>query len=79
MDIEQRQAEHIEYFVKQASAVKGSALTTVIVDATSHPSLFAFSEILAVPNILEVCNPPLDPCAAYFYAYHGCLSMLNLY
>ncbi|XP_019188738.1 PREDICTED: COP9 signalosome complex subunit 7-like isoform X3 [Ipomoea nil] len=54
MDIEQRQAEHIEYFVKQASAVRGSALTTVIVDATSHPSLFAFSEILAVPNILEL-------------------------
>nr|GMC69072.1 COP9 signalosome complex subunit 7 isoform X3 [Ipomoea batatas] len=29
MDIEQRQAEHIEYFVKQASAVRGSALATV--------------------------------------------------
>lgn len=65
MDIEERQAEHIEYFVKQASALKGSALTTVVVEATSHPSLFAFSEILAVPNILEVSNPIYDPL--YFY------------
>ncbi|GMP62098.1 hypothetical protein CsSME_00024326 [Camellia sinensis var. sinensis] len=44
MDIEHRQAEHIDYFVKQASIQK----------ATSHPSLFAFSEILSVPNVLEL-------------------------
>ncbi|KVH97176.1 hypothetical protein Ccrd_000725 [Cynara cardunculus var. scolymus] len=56
MDIEQKQAEHIENFVKQASIIKGSssALANVIVEATSHPSLFAFSEILAVPNIIEL-------------------------
>ncbi|XP_049401035.1 COP9 signalosome complex subunit 7 isoform X2 [Solanum stenotomum] len=54
MDIEQKQAEHIEFFVKQASALKGSALTNVIVEATSHPSLFAFSEILSVPSVLEL-------------------------
>nr|GMC71690.1 COP9 signalosome complex subunit 7 isoform X3 [Ipomoea batatas] len=29
MDIEQRQAEHIEYFVKQAAAVRGSTLATM--------------------------------------------------
>lgn len=55
MDIEQRQAELIDAFVKQASTHNGSALATVILDATSHPSLFAFSEILAVPNVVEVC------------------------
>ncbi|RAL48986.1 hypothetical protein DM860_001306 [Cuscuta australis] len=54
MDIEERQAEHIEYFVKQASALKGPALASVVVEATSHPSLFAFSEILAVGNVLEL-------------------------
>ncbi|CAA2991816.1 Hypothetical predicted protein [Olea europaea subsp. europaea] len=54
MDIEQKQAEHIDYFVKQASNLKGSALRNVIVEATSHPSLFAFAEILSVPNILEL-------------------------
>ncbi|KAL0379775.1 UNVERIFIED_CONTAM: COP9 signalosome complex subunit [Sesamum angustifolium] len=54
MDIEQKQAEHIDYFVKQASNIKGSALSTVIVEATSHPSLFAFSEIIAVSNVLEL-------------------------
>ncbi|KAL7120969.1 hypothetical protein ACP275_02G154800 [Erythranthe tilingii] len=56
MDIEQKQAEHIEYFVKQASNNKGSALSSIIVEATSHPSLFAFSEILSVPNVLELAG-----------------------
>ncbi|XAR54185.1 hypothetical protein NMG60_11029210 [Bertholletia excelsa] len=54
MDIEQKQAEHIEYFVKQASNHKGASLANVVVEATSHPSLFAFSEILAVPNVIEL-------------------------
>ncbi|KAL3651130.1 COP9 signalosome complex subunit 7 [Castilleja foliolosa] len=54
MEIEQKQAEHIDYFVKQASNLKGSALSNVVVEATSHPSLFAFSEILSVPNVLEL-------------------------
>ncbi|KAI4354702.1 hypothetical protein L6164_003547 [Bauhinia variegata] len=54
MDIEQKQAELIDHFVKQASAAKGSALGSVVVEATSHPSLFAFSEILAVPRVIEL-------------------------
>ncbi|KAG6400498.1 hypothetical protein SASPL_137335 [Salvia splendens] len=54
MDIEERQAEHIDYFVKKASTLKGSALANVVVEATSHPSLFAFSEILSVPSVLEL-------------------------
>ncbi|XP_021756400.1 COP9 signalosome complex subunit 7-like isoform X1 [Chenopodium quinoa] len=54
MDIEQRQAELIEHFVKQASANKGSSLVPIIVEATSNPLLFAFSEILAVPNVAEL-------------------------
>lgn len=55
MDFEEKQAEHIDYFVKKASSFEGPALANVVVEATSHPSLFAFSEILAVPNVLEVC------------------------
>ncbi|KAK6920372.1 hypothetical protein RJ641_016276 [Dillenia turbinata] len=54
MDIEQKQAELIEYYVKKAESHKGSSLSSVILEATSHPSLFAFSEILAVPNMLEL-------------------------
>lgn len=54
MDIEQKQAEVIDHFVKQASALKGPALVSLIVEATSNPSLFAFSEILSVPSILEL-------------------------
>jgi COP9 signalosome complex subunit 7 len=54
MDIEQKQADLIEHFVKRASALQGSALGAPVADATSHPSLFAFSEILAVPSVLQV-------------------------
>ncbi|GLT51562.1 hypothetical protein SLA2020_249640 [Shorea laevis] len=54
MDIEQKQAELIDHFVKRASACKGSALGSVIAEATSHPSLFAFSEILAVSTVAEL-------------------------
>ncbi|KAK2361741.1 COP9 signalosome complex subunit 7 [Trifolium repens] len=52
MDIEQRQSELIDHFVKQATAASNPpAVSSVIVDATSHPLLFAFSEILALPNV----------------------------
>ncbi|KAL2892556.1 COP9 signalosome complex subunit 7 [Bienertia sinuspersici] len=54
MDIEQKQADLIEHFVKQASNVKGGYLASIIVEATSNPCLFAFSEILSVPNIGEL-------------------------
>ncbi|XP_034205209.1 COP9 signalosome complex subunit 7-like isoform X5 [Prunus dulcis] len=54
MDIEQKQEEIIDHFVKQASSLEGSALGSLVVEATSHPSLFAFSEILAVPNVLQL-------------------------
>ncbi|GAA0159977.1 hypothetical protein LIER_16635 [Lithospermum erythrorhizon] len=54
MDIERRQAEQIEVIVKQASSLNGSALSNIILAATSHPSLFAFSEILSLPNFLQL-------------------------
>ncbi|CAJ2651541.1 COP9 signalosome complex subunit 7 isoform X3 [Trifolium pratense] len=55
MDIEQRQSELIDHFVKQATAASNApALTSVIVDATSHPLLFAFSEILDLPNVVQL-------------------------
>lgn len=58
MDIEQKQSELIDHFVKQASAASNaSAVASVIVEATSHPSLFAFAEILALPSVLQVPLP----------------------
>lgn len=54
MDIEQQQAEVIEQFVKQAGNLEGASLATLLIEATSHPSLFAFSEILSVPNLSMV-------------------------
>ncbi|KAL5159461.1 COP9 signalosome complex subunit 7 [Glycine soja] len=55
MDIEQKQSELIDHFIKRASAASdAAALASVLVEATSHPSLFAFSEILALPNLLQL-------------------------
>ncbi|XP_021832501.1 COP9 signalosome complex subunit 7-like [Prunus avium] len=54
MDIVQKLEEIIDHFVKQASSLEGSALGSLVAEATSHPSLFAFSEILAVPNVLQL-------------------------
>ncbi|KAF5446131.1 COP9 signalosome complex subunit 7 isoform X2 [Juglans microcarpa x Juglans regia] len=54
MDIEQKQADLIDHFVKQASALQGSALCPLIAEATSNTSLFAFSEILAIPSVLQL-------------------------
>lgn len=57
MDIEEKQADLIDHFVNQASALQGSALGPLVAEATSHPSLFAFSEILTVPSVLQVRVP----------------------
>ncbi|KAL9350437.1 hypothetical protein Peur_057692 [Populus x canadensis] len=56
MEIEEGQAQVIQKFVNKASTLETtSSLANLIVEATSHPSLFAFSEILSLPNILQVC------------------------
>ncbi|KAL6124499.1 hypothetical protein ACLB2K_077011 [Fragaria x ananassa] len=59
MDMEQKQEELIDHFVKQASSLTGAALAALVSEATSHPSLFAFSEILSVPSLLQckIFNP----------------------
>ncbi|GMY29944.1 COP9 signalosome complex subunit 7-like isoform X1 [Fagus crenata] len=55
MEIEENQAHLIDHFVKQVSnTLTPSSLVNLIVQATSHSSLFAFSEILAVPNVLQL-------------------------
>ncbi|OIW07336.1 hypothetical protein TanjilG_10171 [Lupinus angustifolius] len=56
MDIEQKQSEIIDHFIKQASSATSNAseIASVITDATSHPSLSAFLEILALPNVLQM-------------------------
>ena len=54
MGAEQRETQAIEQFVKRASDLEGSSLVDLIIQATSQSSLFAFSEILAVPSVVEV-------------------------
>lgn len=58
MDIEQKQAEFIDQFARQAGTLEGASLAGLVVEATSHPSLFAFSEILSVPNLSKVRENP---------------------
>ncbi|XP_019088509.1 PREDICTED: COP9 signalosome complex subunit 7-like isoform X2 [Camelina sativa] len=54
MDIEQKQVEIIDLFVKRASVSKGDDLASILLEATSHSWLFAFSEILALPCVAEL-------------------------
>ncbi|CAN6703995.1 unnamed protein product [Malus baccata var. baccata] len=54
MEIEQKQEEVIDHYMKQASSLDGSALGPLVAEVTSHPALFAFSEIIAVPNVLQL-------------------------
>jgi hypothetical protein len=48
MEIEQRQAEFIQQFVKEAENARGAeADAKLIINATAHSSVSAFSEILS--------------------------------
>jgi hypothetical protein len=61
MDAERRQAELIEQFSAQATALSNSApqLAALVLEATSHPALFAFSELYAHPALAKVRARPL--------------------
>ncbi|KAJ6415687.1 hypothetical protein OIU84_004480 [Salix udensis] len=55
METEEGQAQVIQHFVNKASTLETtSSLANLIAEATSHPSLFAFSEILSLPNLLQL-------------------------
>ncbi|KAM1066334.1 hypothetical protein ACFX2B_021522 [Malus domestica] len=53
-DGKQKQEEVIDHFVKQASSLNGSALGPLVTEVTSHLALFSFSEIIDVPNVLQL-------------------------
>jgi hypothetical protein len=75
MDAERRQAELIEQFSAQATALSNSApqLAALVLEATSHPALFAFSELYAHPALAKVRAaaaglspaPTLSPAAGW--------------
>uniref|UniRef100_A0A0R0F443 PCI domain-containing protein n=1 Tax=Glycine max TaxID=3847 RepID=A0A0R0F443_SOYBN len=53
--MEKKQSEVMEQLVKQASASpNANALTSILVQATSHPNVFSFSQFLALPNLLQL-------------------------
>eukprot|EP00899_Mesostigma_viride_P003813 jgi/Mesvir1/13432/Mv16505-RA.1 len=54
MDVEAKQSEVLEQFCLLAKGAKGRALVQLIHEATSHPDLFAFGELLDVPSIAEL-------------------------
>eukprot|EP00249_Psilotum_nudum_P007197 c20385_g1_i2 orf=120-806(+) len=54
MELEQQQAELVEQFLALGKTARGRAAAELILHATSHPSLFAFSELLSLAHILEL-------------------------
>ncbi|CAM6091837.1 unnamed protein product [Calypogeia fissa] len=54
MEVEMRQAELVEQFLVLGKTARGRAAAELITHATSHPNLYAFSELLALPHILEL-------------------------
>ena len=59
LEVEQKQADLVQQFVLLAGNARGRAAVELITHATSHPQLFAFSELLASQHIAEV---QLLPC-----------------
>ena len=80
MEVEQKQADLVQQFVLLAGSARGRAAVELITHATSHPQLFAFSELLASPHIAEVrpCLPtsifclPLAPVPALARVFCFC-------
>ncbi|KAL5197184.1 hypothetical protein ABZP36_000696 [Zizania latifolia] len=57
MDAERRQAELIEQFSAQAAALSSAPqLAALVLEATSHPALFAFSELLSLPALSKLAG-----------------------
>ncbi|XP_074575012.1 COP9 signalosome complex subunit 7-like isoform X2 [Curcuma longa] len=55
MDIERKQSAIIDRFVRQAAGLRSAqSVANLVLEATSHPSLFAFAEILAIPNLSKL-------------------------
>lgn len=54
MEVEQKQGDLVQQFVLLAGNARGRAAVELITHATSHPNLFAFSELLSSPHIAEV-------------------------
>ncbi|XP_066382394.1 COP9 signalosome complex subunit 7-like isoform X2 [Miscanthus floridulus] len=57
MDAERRQAELIAQFSAQAAALSSAPqLAALVLEATSHPALFAFSELLTLPALSKLAG-----------------------
>ena len=65
MDAERRQAELIGQFSAQAAALSSAPqLAALVLEATSHPALFAFSELLTLPALSKVRPPSASASSA---------------
>ncbi|KAM0833759.1 hypothetical protein ACQ4PT_064072 [Festuca glaucescens] len=89
MDAERRQAELIGQFSAQAAALSSAPqLAALVLEATSHPALFAFSELLTLPALskvtaaLPVLSAPPSPPRKFGLAgtqYASSLDLLRLF
>eukprot|EP00475_Leptophrys_vorax_P000802 TRINITY_DN10438_c0_g1_i1.p1 TRINITY_DN10438_c0_g1~~TRINITY_DN10438_c0_g1_i1.p1 ORF type:complete len:264 (+),score=3.70 TRINITY_DN10438_c0_g1_i1:224-1015(+) len=56
MEVESRQMESLEQFCLLAKSARGRGLVELVTRATSDPNLFAFGELLDVPQIKELAG-----------------------
>ncbi|KAK7286982.1 hypothetical protein RJT34_22372 [Clitoria ternatea] len=56
MELETKQSHLIDHFLNlfAQSSSSSSRCVSLVVEATSHPSLFAFSGLLSIPNLLQL-------------------------
>ena len=61
----------MEQYLLLAKRAKGRALVDLIQKATAEPGLFAFAELLDVPNVKEVSTLPRLRCQVCGACYVG--------
>ncbi|KAJ8774392.1 hypothetical protein K2173_012466 [Erythroxylum novogranatense] len=54
MELEKQQADLVQELTKRAESLHDSSLANFILEATSHPSLYSFSDFLALPNVIQL-------------------------
>ncbi|RXH84947.1 hypothetical protein DVH24_041715, partial [Malus domestica] len=75
----QKQEEVIDHFVKQASSLNGSALGPLVTEVIYHPTLFSFSEIIDVPNVLqELKIMSTSMCFDCLHMAHGVITRVSM-
>lgn len=61
MDFDEGGTSELHQFVVLAQSAKGAACAALIREVLSHPKIFVFGELLALPNVQELANTEHAP------------------